>query len=336
MAFRIISLALWALSTVLLLLIVVAAFFPRLSAVAGPLRPVVDLIVSILDRGDSVAKVTVIAIITVFGWALMEIATRSTQVVREQRAIEWFASLATKSVSTSGHIRLVHTEMQNSVTESPTAQHKNHRALLRVNLINSTETPNLLEALPGKAAVDASNLAARYTPLQVYAWVLPVLGFIGTASGMASSIEGFSSALADTTDTQGIIGVLSEKVIPGLTNAFQTTMLALAASVVIYICATAVRNWDQETLDELDRLSLKFIPLQTSANGGAAPDLTEIIILLREICLQMRRFAQASDRLNTSAQLLEDGSRTLKMASDEFSQLFTFPYMVKIERGKRK
>src|SRR5260370_41192835 len=67
------------------------------------------------------------------------------------------------------------------------------RAIRRANLIiecSQRDPSSLHDAVPAAAALDASKLAASYTPLNVYAWILPVLGFIGTASGMASSIGG--------------------------------------------------------------------------------------------------------------------------------------------------
>ena len=72
------------------------------------------------------------------------------------------------------------------------------RAIRRANLIiecSQRDPSSLHDAIPAAAALDAGKLATSYTPLHVYAWILPVLGFIGTASGMASSIGGFSAAL---------------------------------------------------------------------------------------------------------------------------------------------
>ena len=338
MTFRIISAALWGLSAVLLFLIVGANFFPGISAYSGALRPVVDLVVGVLDRGDSIAKITVVSIIAIFAWAILEVAIRSAIVWRERAAVSWFASLATQRMSdTLGLVRLVHTNFIRSDRQKPGGLWGRwaDRSVLRAEVINNSDVLNLSDALPGSAAVDASSLAANYTPLQVYAWILPVLGFIGTASGMASSIEGFSAAIAGTSDTQNIIAVLSAKVIPGLTGAFQTTMLALAASVVVYVCTTAVKNWDQETLDELDRLSLQFIPVAIPSGGvgGTPPDIGEIPRLLREIVARVRRVDEAAERLESASTLLETASEKVQKASDEFGKLFTFPYVIKIDRG---
>jgi hypothetical protein len=85
-------------------------------------------------------------------------------------------------------------------------------------------------AMPAAAALDASKLAASYTPLNVYAWILPVLGFIGTASGMASSIGGFSAALQGRQgQIEALANELGQKVIPGLSGAFATTMVLTSA-----------------------------------------------------------------------------------------------------------
>ena len=125
--------------------------------------------------------------------------------------------------------------------------------------------------MPAAAALDASKLAASYTPLNVYAWMLPVLGFIGTASGMASSIGGFSSVLQGRQgQIEALANELGQKVIPGLSGAFATTILALAAAIVAYLCTSALRGWDQEALDELDRhciILLSRIPQPEGTQG---------------------------------------------------------------------
>ena len=93
------------------------------------------------------------------------------------------------------------------------------RAIRRANLIiecSQRDLSSLHDAVPAAAALDASKLAASYTPLNVYAWILPVLGFIGTASGMASSIGGFSTALQGRQgQIEALANELGQKVIPG-------------------------------------------------------------------------------------------------------------------------
>src|SRR5262249_38062476 len=110
------------------------------------------------------------------------------------------------------------------------------RALRRLVLIMQCkargEESSLHEGLPAAAAVDASALAASYVPLQVYAWILPVLGFIGTAIGMAHAIGKFSEALRPAAGQIEVTTALSQGVIPGLSTAFETTILALATASI--------------------------------------------------------------------------------------------------------
>lgn len=327
MPFRMFCAALWILSLLFVLLLLAVQIAPGLTQYLGPIASVFELLLSILDRGDSITKITIALIFSLFAWALLELAWRCALVAQEDLEVTRLSGLLSDQSVQNSQIRdflssLGHSERL--VWWPPT------RASRRAELI--AERPsNIGEALPASAVIDAGDMSGLYRPLQVYAWILPVLGFVGTASGMATSIEGFSAALAGTTDTQNIIGVLSAKVIPGLTSAFQTTMFALAASVVVHACATALRGWDQQLLDQLDRMSLRFLPAPQVRDMPGA-ELASIVAALEGVVSQLEGFREAANNLNASSDALAAAAMQMKEIGKELESLVSSTYVLKIER----
>jgi biopolymer transport protein ExbB/TolQ len=216
-----------------------------------------------------------------------------------------------------------------------------NRALNRVSLIARHEGGlggSLHESLGGAAALDANSLAGQYHWLHVYAWLLPVLGFVGTAIGMASAISGFSNAIGGAAvDPGALVKVLSQNVIPGLASAFQTTVLALLAALVAYYCTSAIQSADQEALEKLDALSLHFLA------RVPAPELVrngQMVQLLQNIAQDLGHVSKAPGELRSSIDSLRDATKgiheaaqVLKAASHELYGSIALPYNVTISRG---
>lgn len=248
-------------------------------------------------RRPLVDTVTPIAILVLFTWVLIELAARARRVLRENKAVGEFTK------------QIAHADLGLSRIESkfdPQALRAPHRAYAIIQG-NRRDPTSLHETLPGMAALDAEALAAKYGALNVYAWILPVLGFIGTASGMASAIAGFKDALrGGPGQVEALSTQLSQTVIPELAAAFGTTILALAASLVAYLCTSAIRSWDQEALQRLNRLCVEF--LGGIPRGGAGPEIGTSGILLG-ISARVDQVVQFLD-------VIKDGGRAMTQAAD--------------------
>jgi len=198
------------------------------------------------------------------------------------------------------------------------------RATRRANLIiecSKRDPSSLHEAIPAAAALDANTLYAAYTPLNVYAWILPVLGFIGTASGMAASIGGFRDALrGGQGQVEALAAQLGQSVIPGLSGAFQTTILALAAALVAYLCTSALRSWDQEALDELDRFC---VVLLSRIPQPPSPDGEKILGVLEQISGQMRDILNVPVTIEAAAKAIIDTAEALSASSNQFESVLS-------------
>jgi biopolymer transport protein ExbB/TolQ len=262
---------------------------------------------SLLTRPDFQDNIPPILILALFAWVLFEIRVKQKQVRREHAAVGEFQSVLDKADADQYRPKAFDLGEPRAL----------RRADLIIECTRRGDASSLHEAVPAAAALDASTLAASYTSLQVYAWILPVLGFIGTASGMASSIGGFRNALRGSGQGQveTLAAELGQKVIPGLAGAFETTILALAAAVVAYLCATALRSWDQEALDQLDRLC---IVLLSRIPQPPTPDGEKILDVLRQIDGQLRAVLYVPAMIDRSAKAISDTAEALTSSSIKF------------------
>jgi hypothetical protein len=82
-------------------------------------------------------------------------------------------------------------------------------------------------------------------------WSIPLMGFIGTVIGISSAVSGFSGFLQEAEEIEqiktGIGGVTT-----GLAVAFDTTLFALALSVLVMIVLVAVERWESRLLLGID------------------------------------------------------------------------------------
>jgi biopolymer transport protein ExbB/TolQ len=293
MSFRAFSTALWYISAMFIFGVAVeVAFFKD------------TLLGNLVTRPNFIENLPPILILVLFVWVLFELGSKRRKVQHEHSAVVTFKtimSLADLNQYTPKIFDL-----------------KEPRATRRANLIvecSRRDPSSLHDAIPAAAALDASKLAARYTPLYVYAWILPVLGFIGTATGMASAIGGFSNALrGGQGQIEALANELGQRVIPGLSGAFGTTILALGAAVVAYLCTSALRARDQEALDELDRYCIVLLSRIPQPEG---PEGKKIVAALDQILEQLRGILQMPISLEGAASAMKSASETLTMASRE-------------------
>jgi len=297
--FRTFSVALWSVSA----LFVIYGLYVTAIALTGDASGL-PLIGPLLSGAHPLDRLAPILILILFSWVLFEIALKQRQVSRQHTAIEGFQ-----------------TRMAEADKYQPRAFDLGQpRAIRRADLIiecSRREPSSLHEAVPAAASLDAGTLAASYGPLNVYAWILPVLGFIGTASGMASAIDGFKDVLrGGQVNVDQLAGELSQSVIPGLSAAFETTILALAAALVTYLCTNALRSWDQEALDQLDRLC---IVLLSRIPQPPTPDGQKILAVLELISGQIREMIQVPATLESAAKAISTSAEALTSSSNQFA-----------------
>jgi biopolymer transport protein ExbB/TolQ len=301
MSFRTLSTALWFTSV----LFVAYSFYVAVVALTGDASGL-PLIGSMLSRPQLIDKMSPILIILLFAFVLFEIFLKQREVQSQYKAIAAFQTIMDKA--------------DRNQYQPKAFDLTRPRAIRRADLIiecSARELSSLHEAVPAAAALDAGILAVSYGPLNVYAWILPVLGFIGTASGMASAIFGFKEVLGDKgVQVEVVASKLTQFVIPGLAAAFETTILALSAAMVAYLCTNALRNWDQEALDQLDRLC---IVLLSRIPQPPTPDGQKILTVLQQISDQLLGVLQVPLAMEDAARAISTTAETLSDVSGRFA-----------------
>lgn len=117
------------------------------------------------------------------------------------------------------------------------------------NLRNLGHVGDVDDILRSQAAQDEAAMETSYAVILGFIWAIPVLGFIGTVLGLSQAIGQFSGVLGNAADIAEISGALRQ-VTAGLATAFDTTLVALVAALVIQLLLTVVRKHEEEFLDE--------------------------------------------------------------------------------------
>ena len=116
------------------------------------------------------------------------------------------------------------------------------------NLKNLGRVADVDDILRAQADQEESSLETSYSVLQGFIWAIPVLGFIGTVLGLSEAIGAFGSVLGAASDVSQITDAL-RGVTAGLKTAFETTLEALVAALVIQLWMTFLKKSEEEFHD---------------------------------------------------------------------------------------
>jgi len=122
------------------------------------------------------------------------------------------------------------------------------RLLLGVERWRSTRNlAEVDEAMRHQADLDADTVDSSYAAVRLFIWCAPILGFIGTVIGIGSAVAGFSGMLREAAKLEEIKAGLST-VTSGLGVAFDTTLVGLAAALLIMLVTTAMQHREESML----------------------------------------------------------------------------------------
>ena len=136
------------------------------------------------------------------------------------------------------------------------------------NLRNIGRVSDVDEMLRSQAESDEAVSESSYVLLSGFLWAIPILGFIGTVLGLSVAIGEFGAVMSAGGDTNALLPAL-QNVTGGLGIAFDTTLEALVAALVIQMVVTFLRKSEQEFLDDCSEYctrnivnKLKLLPFQ--------------------------------------------------------------------------
>lgn len=117
------------------------------------------------------------------------------------------------------------------------------------NLRNIGRVADVSSLLNDLAETDTDYVENSYTLPKGMIWAIPVLGFIGTVLGLSQAVGGFGAVVAGGADLEALKGALG-RVTGGLATAFETTLIALVAALLIQLLMTILVQKEEEFLDD--------------------------------------------------------------------------------------
>lgn len=118
------------------------------------------------------------------------------------------------------------------------------------NLKNIGRIADVSEILQSQADYDEGHQESSYRLINGFIWAIPVLGFIGTVLGLSSAIGGFGDTLAVAGEDIGALKDSLGGITGGLSTAFETTLIALVAALIIQVWMTFTQQKEALFLDE--------------------------------------------------------------------------------------
>ncbi len=152
------------------------------------------------------------------------------------------------------------------------------------------------EALTAMAESDDAEASSSYGLLRFAVWAMPILGFVGTVLGLGLAVAGFQGSLERVNEIGQVKDALNQ-VMAGLATAFDTTLVALVATIVVMLPLAAVQKAEAALLGRVDELSRHHVLARLAAppdalGGGAGPGITEEA-LERAVTRALERVAPA-------------------------------------------
>jgi hypothetical protein len=141
-----------------------------------------------------------------------------------------------------------------------------------------SSVPEVQQYLATQAELDASSVDSGYSLLRSFIWVVPLLGFIGTVTGISDAVSGLDAILAKGGGAEKLVEGLG-LVTHGLAVAFDTTFLALVMAIVLLFPTESLRKIEYAMLDRIAAFTNESLLRRMSDERGAAPseELPEVV-----------------------------------------------------------
>jgi biopolymer transport protein ExbB/TolQ len=117
------------------------------------------------------------------------------------------------------------------------------------NLRNVGGVSDVSSILKSQSDNDENQISSSYLRIQGFVWAIPVLGFIGTVIGLSKAIGEFANTVKSDGDINKIKDSLTD-VTGGLSTAFETTLIALVAALIIQLYLNRVQASENKFLDD--------------------------------------------------------------------------------------
>lgn len=176
------------------------------------------------------------------------------------------------------------------------------------------------------AEADAAAVASSFSMVKVLVWAIPILGFIGTVIGIGDAVGGFSRSLDGADQLDSIKSSLHE-VTSGLAVAFDTTLVALCASILVMLPMSFLQKAEEQLLHDVDDHCVTHVLRRLASANAEEPkpalDVAEMRRAVAEtLAAPLGEMLAANARL--MSRLTEDRSAIAEAQSTLLGELGAF------------
>ena len=185
-------------------------------------------------------------------WAIAILVMKSSKLQLQRRALE--LSVVPEDTDFVLSVATVQSVLRRlyDVSDDPRRFFVLNRILVALsNLRNLGRVTDVGDILRARADHDESIVETSYNLVKSLVWAIPILGFIGTVEGLSVAIGGFGRVLSETQDPAQLIDALTG-VTGGLATAFETTLVALIAALIIQMAISMLKKQEEEFLNDCD------------------------------------------------------------------------------------
>lgn len=184
------------------------------------------------------------------------------------------------------------------------------------------------------ADADAGAVASSFSIVKVLVWAIPIVGFIGTVIGIGVAVGGFSASLEGAEQIDAIKSSLGE-VTSGLAIAFDTTLVALVASILVMFPTSAMQKAEERLVDDVDDFCVREVLRRLAAAGEAEDEAGDdadrplfdaealkcsiVAALSAPVAEMMRANAQLMSRLSADHEALAAAQSGLEQAQQKLA-----------------
>lgn len=185
-----------------------------------------------------------------FFWGLSMLFIKAKKLAFQKRALELAAVPQHADFELTRHTARQVLERVHEMVDNP-AQflllNRIERALS--NLKNLGQVNDVTSILKMQSENDDEQISSSYSLLSGFIWAVPVLGFIGTVVGLSGAIGGFGRTLQSGSADMDALKKSLQVVTGNLATAFETTLVALVAALVLQLLSTWMQTREGEFLD---------------------------------------------------------------------------------------
>ena len=199
------------------------------------------------------------AIALLSAWSFIILLVKSRKLALQRKALEHHVvPEAHEFVLSSATVDEVMENIYATVDEPKQFLLFNRISVALSNLRNLGRVTDVDDILRSQASQEEASMETSYSLVQGFVWAIPVLGFIGTVLGLSEAIGAFSGVHGSADDVSQISTAL-RGVAGGLSTAFETTLAALVAALIIQLFLTGLKKSEEEFLDDCAEYCIKNI-----------------------------------------------------------------------------